>query len=470
MIHNQFTARFGIIAAVILIALPVVSLTGCGPKDVRTIGSGLTPSDEQISKEDLRRQLDKFAEYFKARLRQMSSDIYDRVPSKRTEKTTLQMRARMVQALNVMLDQEDSVIAFIETWALCSRFRAYLEEGEGASLYGDGQKIAVSYARQIEAEIEQIGRVFLKDDVFETARKNIDEFANANPIKGAFSGVTVFATEAQKGQANPFMSVIKIPMTPFRAIEGVDRTASAVNRFTDTAERFSDIVNELPESSRWQLQLLLYDLEETEMTKSFLASIAQFSESSSRLSKSVEELPKQLREQLSQFIEETDEKQKNLRKTLEQAEKTTLAITSTLEQLDKTSGSLGIAAKDITQTTQAWESAAKTTGEVIQELNKMKAPSGKTNSFDINEYRAAAEQTSKAANDIEKLLASIDSFSTSRNYRGVINAVTWRAIGFVLFVFAIFVLYRTISVRLIRIKGGMYVSNAESKHTGKRKR
>jgi len=366
----------------------------------------------------------------------------------------------MVQGLNVMLDQEDPVIAFIETWALCSRFRAYLIDGEGANLYGDGQKIAVEYARRIETEIERIGRAFLKDDVFATTQKNINEFSNADPIKGAFSGVIVFATEAQKDQTNPFMSVIKIPMTPFRAIEGVDRTATAVNRFSDTAEHFSDIVGELPESSRWQLQLLLYDLEEADMTKSFLASLTQFSESSSRLSKSVEDLPKQLREELSRFIEDTHKKQENLLKTLEQAEKTTLAITRTLEQLDKTSGSLGIAAKDITQTTQAWESAAKTTGDVIQEFNKMKEPSGKTRSFDINEYRAAAEQTSRAANDIEKLLTSIDSFSTSRNYKEIINAVTWRAVGFVLFVFVIVVLYRVIVIRLIGTKGDMYASNA----------
>jgi methyl-accepting chemotaxis protein len=469
MRDNQFTVRFGLITAVILIVFPLVSLTGCGQKDVRTIGSGLTPSDKQISKEDLRKQLDKFAEYFKARLRQMSGDLYDQAPNKRTEKTTLQMRARMIQGLNVMLDQEDSVIAFIETWALCSRFRAYLEEGQGASLYSDGQKIAVIYARQIEAEIEQIGHAFLKDDEFETAQKNINEFANANPIKSAFTGVTIFATEVQKGQDNPFMSVIKIPMTPFRAIEGVDRTATAVNRFTDTAERFSDIVNGLPESSRWQLQLLLYDLEETDMTKSFLSSIAQFSESSSRLSKSVEELPKQLREELTQLVEETDEKQENLRKTLEQAEKTTLAITNALQQLDKTSGSLGNVAKDITQTTQAWQSAAETTGDVIQELNKKKETPEKKQSFDIKEYRAAAEQTSKAANDIEKLLASIDGLLISQNYKRAINAATWRAIGFVLFVFAIVVLYRVISVRLIGTKSGMYIMNAENKLTGKRK-
>jgi hypothetical protein len=460
MIHNQYKVRCSLIFAVLLVALQFISLTGCGPKNVRTIGRGLTPSDKQISKEDLREQLDKFAEYYKAKLRQMSSDLHDRVPSKRTEKTTLQMRARMVQGLNVMLDQGDSVIAFIETWALCSRFRAYLEDGEGSNLYGEGQQIAVSYAKRIEAEIERIGRAFLKDDEFETTRKNINEFANANPIKGAFTGVIVFATEAQKDQANPFMSVIKIPMTPFRAIEGVDRTATAVNRFTDTAERFSDIVNGLPESSRWQLQLLLYDLEETDMTKSFLASLTQFSESSSRLSKSVEELPKQLRAELSQFTEETNEKQENLRKTLEQAEKTTLAITNTLQQLDKTSGSLGNVAKDITQTTQAWESAAKTTGDVIQELNKRKETPEKTESFDINEYRAAAEQTSQAAKDIEKLLASIDGLLISQNYKSAINAITWRVVGIILFIFAMVVLYRIIAVRLIGPRGGSYASNA----------
>jgi len=465
---NQYKARYGLILAIILAALPLISLTGCGPKNLRTIGGGLTPSDKQISKEDLRDQLDKFAEYYKAKLRQMSSDLYDRVPSKRTEKTTLQMRARMVQGLNVMLDQGDSVIAFIETWALCSRFRAYLEEGEGANLYGEGQQIAVDYAKRIEVEIERIGRAFLKNDEFVTTQKNINEFTNANPIKGAFTGVIVFATEAQKDQTNPFMSVIKIPMTPFRAIEGVDRTATAVNRFTDTAERFSDIVNGLPESSRWQLQLLLYDLEETDMTKSFLASIAQFSESSSRLSKSVEDLPKQLRAELSQFIEETDEKQENLRKTLEQAEKTTLAITNTLQQLDKTSGSLGNVAKDITQTTEAWESAAKTTGDVIQELNKRKETPEKTESLNINEYRAAAEQTSQAAKDIERVLASIDGLLISQNYKKAINAVTWRAIGIILFIFAIVVLYRIIAIRLIGTKGGLYASNAGASSQAKK--
>lgn len=326
MARRYYLRECHLALAVALVVASSIMLNGCGPKDVRSIGSGVTPTNGQISKEDIRQQLDKFMEFYKARLIQMSSDLNERVPTKRTEKITLQMRVRMVQGLNAMLEQDDPVIAFIETWALCTRFRMYLEEGEGSSLYGEGQEIALNSAKLLETETERIGHVFLKDDIFDTAKKNITEFANANPIKGEFSGVTKFATKVRKDQPNPFMSVIRIPMTPFRAIEGVDRTATAVHRFTDTAEHFSDIISELPESSRWQLQLLLYDLEETDMTRSFLANMTKFSDSSSRLAGSVEQLPEQLGKELSRFVTEVDSRQQNLQKTLEQAEKTTLAV------------------------------------------------------------------------------------------------------------------------------------------------
>jgi methyl-accepting chemotaxis protein len=439
---------YGSILAKIVIVISVILFIGCGQKEVRTIGSGLAPSEGQISKEELRRMLDKFEAFFTARLRQMSNDIYDRIPGKRTEKTTLLMRARMVQGLNAMLDQDDSVIAFIETWTMCERFRTYLEKGEGAELYGEGQEIAVAAARQIENEVERIGRIFLKDDVFETAKKNISEFANSNPMKGTFSNVEVFATSPRKGELNPFVSIAKIPMTPFRAMEGVDRTASAIYRFTETADRATDVLSDMPESTRWQLKLLLYDLEETDMIKTFLTSATQFSESSSRLSKSVEDLPKQLRQELSAFIEEADDKQQNLRKTLEQTEKTTVTIGNTLEKVNKTADTLGNVARDLTETSKAWESAAKATGDIAQKFSKEKDPSAKKQSFNVNEYRAAAEQISRAANNIESLLTSINNFSTSRKYNRIIDAVTWRAIGFVFTCFALAVVYRVISTRL----------------------
>jgi hypothetical protein len=454
MAYKYTKYRSGPILAGILGILLLSLLDGCGPKDIHTIGSGVTPTSGEISKEDLREQLDTLREFFKTKLRQAANELNERLPTAKTEKMTLQMRARMLQGLNAALDHDDPIVAFIETWALCTRFRIYLEEGEGSSLYGEAQEFALNSAKRIEAEIERIGHAFLKDDVFETTRKNVTVFANNNPIRTAFSNVTVYATALQRDQANPFMSVLKLPMTPFRAMEGVDRTASAVHQLRDTAERFSDIVAELPESSRWQLQLLLFDLQETEMTKSFLDSLKQLSESSTRLEKSTEQLPEQLREELTQFVNDVDRKQAGLQKTLLQAEKTTIAVNNALEKLDEAASSLDAVAKNVTETAQAWETAAKATGEAAREFKKDKPSPKGTPSFNITEYRQAAEQTSQAANDIKVLLASIEDFSMSGHYGSIVNHLALRVAGLIVLIFVLVVLYRIIATRLTRAKGG----------------
>ncbi len=447
------TKRRGSTISIILVVLLLFFVEGCGPKDLRTIGSGMTPTKGQISKQELREQLNKFREFYKAVLRQVSNELNERVPSTRTEKTTLQMRARMVQGLNAMLDNEDSTVAFIEVWSLCVRFRKYLEEGEGSALFGEAHEVARNGAKRVEAEIERIGLIFLKNEVFEATRKNVIEFAHNNPIKGTFSNIIVYATEVQKDQTNPFLSVLKIPMTPFRAIEGVDRTASSINQFSDTAERFSDIVAELPESSRWQLQLLLFDIEETNMVKSFLNSLSQFSESSSRLEKSVEKLPEQLRKQLTQFAEDIDSKQANLQQTLQQAEKTSIAVNNTLEKLNQATSSFDAAVKDVTETAQAWETAAKATGEVVQEFNKNKSSQKKASPFNIKDYHDTAVQTSQAANDIKALLAEIEDLMETRRYNPLLNHLFLRAGGLIVLIFVLAILYRIISFRITIIQG-----------------
>jgi len=455
MTYKYTAYRCCLIIMVILGILSLFLLEGCGSKGNRTIGSGVTPKAGQITKQELRDQLDKFREFYKATLRQVSNDLNERVSSTRMEKTTLQMKSRMVQGIDAMLDNDDSIVAFIETWALCTRLRMYLEEGEGSSLFGDAHGIALTGSKRLEVEIQRIGVIFLKDDVFEASRKNVTEFANNNPIKGTFSNIIVYATEVQKDQPNPFLSVLKIPMTPFRAIEGVDRTASAIHHFSNTAERFSDIVAEMPESTRWQMQLLMFDLEEADMTKSFLSSLEQVSKSSASLEQSVQKLPEQLREQLTIFIEDVDKRQAALQQTLQQAEKTSLAVSDTLEKLDKTAGSIGVVVKDVNDTLRAWNTAANTTGEIVQEFTKDKPSQQKeVTPFKITDYRDTAEQTSQAANNIKALLVEVDDLLESRRYSSMLNGLLLRAAGLVVLIFVLAVLYRIISVRITAAKGG----------------
>jgi methyl-accepting chemotaxis protein len=199
------------------------------------------------------------------------------------------------------------------------------------------------------------------------------------------------------------------------------------------------------------LQLLLFDLEEADMTKSFLNSMTLVSESSARLEKSLEKLPEQLREQLTQFVEDVDKRQTNLQQTLQQAEKTSLALNNTLEKLDQTAGSFNAVAKDVTETAQAWESAAKATGQVVQEFKKVKPSTQKEeSSFNIKDYRDTAEQTSQAANDIKALFAEVEDLLESRRYSSMLDQLLLRTAGLIVLIFVLAVIYRIISVKTKR--------------------
>lgn len=140
------------------------------------------------------------------------------------------------------------------------------------------------------------------------------------------------------------------------------------------------------------------------------------------------------------------------------------------EKLDSATGSLGKVARDVNSTAKAWELAAKATGEVARDFEKMKESSKPKESFDIEGYRAVAEQTSQAANDIRNLLTAIDDFSVSGNYSRIMNALTLRAVIFVLCVFIMGVVYRIVSARLPAGRSGSATDHPEEREASKRRR
>jgi hypothetical protein len=443
----------------VIAGLSIFILCGCGRGPQTVFRGKQTPQVVQISKEDLQEALDNFEEFVAAKNTQAANELDQLVPNLKTRRANLIRRTRLRQALRTMLDQEDPVVAFIETWGLCVRTRYYLQEGEGLGLYGEQQSLAIDTWEQIETRIEQIGKEFLDDDAFAETRRNIHQFARANPVRGTFGNLVVYATEVQPGQPSPFDNVVSIPMAPFSALKGVDRTASAIYGVRGSVERFSDIVEELPESAQWQLLLLLMEMEETEVVKSVLASMSRFSESSVRFADTAEKWPETIREQASILIEEIDTKQANLQVTLDKAGETAAAF-------DRT-------AKSVNEASRGVESAANATGEVIREWKSMPRREKNTSSkTKITDYRDVAQEVTNAANEIravtaevreliesEALPANIEDVNnrvigavdrTALQARSFTDHITWRMAQVLLLVFALALAYRLITGRLFR--------------------
>jgi len=443
----------------VFVVLPF-SVCGCAQRGSKIFQEKSTPTADTISEEELRDALNNFKEVLRANINQASIELNERIPTSKTRKINLLWRARLIHAYSTVLEMGDPAAAFVEAWTLCVRLTQYLEEGEGSKLYGESQKVAIDAAKKLELEIENIGRMFLDVETLAETQKHVAEFAIANPVRGTYSNLLVFASKVKKDQSNPFVDVLTIPMSPFRAMGGVDRGAQAIEKFRGTAEQFSDVVEELPESARWQLLLLLYDMEETEMARTILDSTSKFAESSSRIAGSTEKLPEEFRKQASLLIEEIDAKQSNIQVTLGKTEKTILALEQT--------------ADSISEAARAFESTVNTTGQLITDL-KSKSPKKEPSSTNnISDYRDTAQEITKAANELRALTIEISKLVESKAIAGHIEDANNRAIGIVdqtavrannlsdhislriiqlLFAgFLMALIYRFLTVRILRLK------------------
>jgi hypothetical protein len=419
----------------------IVLSSGCAAESKRILGTGTAPTKGQISKQELQGQLDDFADYFKVSVKTVAEDIDQKSSSKKDHMMSLQMRSKLLEGFYAVSQQDDAVVSFIDTWGLCTRLRIFFEDGDGSKLYGVNQAIAIDAAKLIESRAEDIGRLFLSESAFQITQRNIREFARANPIKADFSNVVVYAAHVKIGSQNPFTKIINIPMAPFRGMEGVEHTAAAIGRFTDTADHFSDVVADLPESSRWQLLLFLYELEETEMAKSLVSSTATLSDSSVRLADLSEKFPHRLREELSALLDEIDRKQTNLQSTLVQADKTAVNVRIALEQVKEGANSVDKTVKSIKETAVTWQGAAGATGDAVKEIAKLIPSQGSASSLSAKDIQEITGNITQTAQEVRAAAADLRQLS---------GLMVWRIVEVITAILAAALIYRMAVIKMVK--------------------
>ncbi|NLX14116.1 MAG: hypothetical protein GXY44_10755 [Phycisphaerales bacterium] len=448
----------------------VVLSAGC-MQPINALRKGPSMAGGHYSKEELREALGDFADYFVSTIKQAAVDVDESADNRKAvRKITLQWKVRMVSACRTVLEQDDPIKAFLDAWVLCTRLRLYFTEGEGQALFGESQHIAVEAAQKLEADIARIGSAFLTPDKLASTRKEVERFAAENPMTGVFSRNVVRTPPPEKDVANPFVSIITMPLAPFRTFEGIDRGAEAIKGFTVVADRFTDIVDGLPETTRWQLELLIYELEESELILRFLASMEEFTASTKDLVATADRLPEQLREQTGKLIEEIDARQANLQASLKHTETAATAIEKAMQRVNEAATTLDTTSHSVTETARAWESAAHTIGQTVKEFQKEPGTAPATRPFDINDYRSTAEALTQTAVELRTLTTEIRELlaeeqiarqiedvdtrlketvdHTAEQARHLSNQLTWRGVLLLVMAFGLALIYRAVSCRM----------------------
>lgn len=381
-------------AVLLPVCLSIISQCSCNSQKGQLFQDKKTLVRTNVSVDALQSQLDDFGEMFTSRTKAAAAEIDRLSGDPKIMRMTLLWRSRAITALHNILEQPQPMVVLVDSWLLCMRLTNYIEAGEAANIFGDFQPVALAAAKELEAQIQDIAQGILSEELFGQTASGLRNLALANPIQSGFGKTLMYSTHVKKDQPGLFESVLKIPLSPVRALEGVDRTPQAIYDFSTTTRRLTDVVQELPESSRWQLLLLLYDLEETDMAKSFLSSLQKISDSSARLATTTE--------QFTSTLEDSDQSQEQISQTLKQVNETATQLRELLNAAQQTATVFSQTAHDVNLALTTWTEAARATEEAIRQIKPQSdridaEPAPKT------DLKETAKAVKEAANEIKLL-------------------------------------------------------------------
>jgi hypothetical protein len=330
---------------------------------------------------------------------------------------------------------------------LATAQRRYLVDGDGKLLFGDQEEIARNAAEAIEKDVEAtVAHVLPAADA---ARLNaqVEQLANENPIRGVFMLATIQSGFSNAQSVGAFDWFLTAPLVPFRVFQGVESGAAAIHEFNTTARQLGDIAAALPEETRWQLELFLYDLEDRDTVVSGLAAFEKIADASAQLSTTAAELPQVTRRELESLLQESSKSQADLRDTLDQLRQTIASADGAIANAQPLADSLERFAAQADMAGKSW-------GELIATVKSPgtkpseNAPPSKP--FDITDYERTAAQLQQTASELRGLVAEIQgSGGTS-----LLDALLWRAFAFVAACFALLLAYRALAPRVGARRGG----------------
>ncbi|HEX5067808.1 MAG TPA: hypothetical protein VFY49_16935, partial [Myxococcota bacterium] len=369
-----------------LLALLLLT-TGCSilRAPMRWVGIGGAGGD--VTLEGLRQELAFQAASFAGAVTTASDDITGATTNRRIRRYALIWRLRVIPLAQRAAFNDDPRAGYLQSLLLATLQRNYFETGDGKDLFGPQQPIAIETAQRLEQQAADIGQRFLKKQELAAVVAEVKRYAAQFPIQGReFSMQRAISGAAQLQQSDLFTQVLSIPLAPFRALEGVDSGAQAIREFNVTARRFNDILAQLPEQLRGELELLLYDVEDRETVMEGLAAFQSLAQSADRASVTVSELPEDLRT--------------NLQAVIEGSNQSVVRIAAAVDQLRAISGPLDDTAKNLREASVAWR-------EVIGSWDQRNSDPTPGRPFDIREWGQTASQIGTAAGELRGLATDV---------------------------------------------------------------
>ena len=390
-----------------LLLLALLSTLSCSVLD--TVGQGvqsLYPGAGELTQAELRAALFEFSHGFNVIVTEAADRIALQTTESKQRRLSLLWKIRMPAAAQLAAGDVNPRTGYVEALTVAVAQRQYFEDGAGSALFGAQQPIALTAAREIEQNALRLGESFLPPAKLAELHGSIEQLARNHPLRGEFLRESMQAGLAKAETGGVFNEIIGLPMAPFRAIAGVESGAQAIHEFNATAAQFTEIVDQLPQQLRWQMELLSYDLQEPggvlEHSQRSFDSVAQSAE---RLSAVAERAPDDMRETIVGISEELELRSKTLSALLAEYRAAIVETGTTAEKTDAVVQALERVSEQVNQAGVAW-------GGLVAELKAPGPPrepgQAPPRPFDVLEYERTAVAIRETAAEVRGLLADLE--------------------------------------------------------------
>lgn len=425
----------GQVSRSLLLLLVSSSALGCAKMSSPGVGRA-SPSVTEI---ELRRELIGFASRFDSVVNDATTRIRFATSEPEYRKAALLWEMQVVPLVQEAAFVPNVKEAFVAVGTVTLMLREFLIEGDGKDVFGPYQSIAVEAATELEQEYWRIGALFLSETQLAKLRGDIEQYMVGRTITGRdFTVTSVRRRVRHARESGRFDWIVDIPMSPFRALQGVGSGAAAIHEFNETARQFSRIVEGLPEQLRLQTQLLLYDIESRESLQAALRAFQSLTESARELA----QVDDRLAASIDALLDDTEGALGQLNSALRTADGMLEPLRLTAEQVSLAGASWGaVFARDAERDPDArpfdvreWEATARGIGAAAIELQALAAELGA-----LGESRA-----------LEASLGGLGKAVSGAEAGGrrVVDHAAWRGLQLLVVSFLLLLTYRLVTSRL----------------------
>ena len=258
----------------------------------------------EIQYNSLREYLETYQEEFETLIESTADDISEKESDRKIQKSCLIWKTRMIDKLKDKLKEENALVSLLDTWLFSVRMLRFFESGDGSNMFGVNQQLAIDAAKESESMIEDIAIIFIPPAKLPQIRKELYNYALQNPFIGTFKEKKNSSLRLNKKAIKSFSKILSVPLAPVKIAA---KAKKDIDSFKTTASRFADIMEDLPQEIRWELELLLFSIDKNQSIYSALESINKLSKSSEELTKIAGKLPDDIRVNIELLMNSVDE-------------------------------------------------------------------------------------------------------------------------------------------------------------------